>query len=152
MKISFTEKQWLCQILWEFNTNSPEIIITQAGLADVNKDHSNDVIISNQYGVVYILNGKNGEIIAKIDHEDNPVVSPLLIADLDGEHNLDIVFIREDFNIYKIKTNCRIPKNSVIWGQAYSNSQHTGRLDFISPKDNSEANTLRDTHTERHIH
>ena len=122
------------QILWVFNADPSEVFITPAVLADVNKDHSNDVIISNQNGVVYILNGKNGELIAKIDHEGNPVVSPILIADLGGDTNLDIVLIREDFNIYKIKTNCRIPKNSVIWGQAYSNSQHTGRLDFISPK------------------
>lgn len=122
------------QVLWLFRVDSSDMIISSAALADVNKDHSIDVIISNQRGAICILNGENGAVLARIDHEHNPVISPVLIADLEGDGYLDIVLIREDFNIYSIKTNCGIPKNSIIWGQVYSNSKHTGRLNFVSPK------------------
>jgi pSer/pThr/pTyr-binding forkhead associated (FHA) protein len=122
------------QVLWVFRVDSSDMIISSAALADVNKDHSNDVIVSNQRGTIYILNGQNGAVLTRIDHEKNPVISPVLVADLEGDGNLDIVLIREDFNIYSIKTNSSIPKNSVIWGQVHSNSEHTGRLDFVSPK------------------
>ncbi|MFQ5822673.1 MAG: FHA domain-containing protein [bacterium] len=122
------------QVLWEFSLDNQDAFVTPVTLADVNKDKSNDIIIGSKFGTIYILNGKNGQVIAQINNEGNPPISPLIVADIGGDSFLDIILMRKDLNIYKIQTNCSIQKNSVVWGQIYSDAQHTGKLNYISPK------------------
>ncbi len=118
---------------WEYRLNN-DTFITPVTLADFNKDRVNDIIIASNKGTIYILNGKNGEVISQIKNDNNPVISPLLAADIGSTGYLDIILIREDQNIYKIQSNSKINKNSVIWGQSYSNAQHTGRYEYTSPE------------------
>ncbi|MFQ6115495.1 MAG: FG-GAP repeat domain-containing protein, partial [bacterium] len=121
------------QVLWEFNLDNKDVFVTPATLADVNKDKSNDIIIGSMRGTIHILSGKNGEIITQINNDGNPPVSPLLVADLEDDGYMDVLLIRKDLNIYKIQTNSSIQKSSVIWGQVFSNAQHTSKLDYESP-------------------
>ena len=80
-----------------------------------------------------VLNGKNGEIISQLHNEENPVISPILAADLGRDSYLDLLFIRKDGNIYKIQSNSPIRENSVVWGQLFNNELHNGNYDFRHP-------------------
>jgi pSer/pThr/pTyr-binding forkhead associated (FHA) protein len=121
------------QVLWEFNLESTDVFVTPATLADVNKDNRNDIIIGSKLGTVYILSGENGEVLAQVNDEGNPAISPPLVADMDADGFMDILLIRKDYDIYRIQTNSSIRKNSVIWGQVYGNAQHTSRLSYKRP-------------------
>lgn len=120
-------------VLWEFDLENNDVFVTPATLADLNGDKSNDVIIGSILGTIYMLNGKNGELIAQIENDKNPPISPLFVADLGDDGYMDILLIRKDFNLYKIRTSCPMQKNSVIWGQVYGNAQHTSKLNYGGP-------------------
>lgn len=120
------------QILWQYSI-SEDSFSTPLSLADFNKDGSNDIVIGTTDGMIHLLNGRDGKILSQIKQKDNAVISPLLLADLGGDGNLDILYMRQDRNIYKIQTNSPITKNSVVWGQTYSNAQHTGKYQYQRP-------------------
>ncbi|MCH8019163.1 FHA domain-containing protein [candidate division KSB1 bacterium] len=120
-------------ILWEHRIGADDFFITPVSLADFNKDNSNEVILASRKGTVFILNGKTGEIISQLYNAENPVISPILVADLGHDSYLDLLFIRNDGNIYKIQSNSPIQENSVVWGQLYNNERNTGNYDFRPP-------------------
>ncbi|MFQ5638769.1 MAG: FHA domain-containing protein [bacterium] len=119
------------QTLWQYSISN-DIFSTPASLADFNKDGAIDVMIGSTSGVIHILNGHDGKILSQINFGDNPAVSPLLLADLGGDGNLDILYMRKDRNIYKIQTNSPIGKNRVVWGQAFSNENNTSRYEYTA--------------------
>ncbi|NIV97463.1 FHA domain-containing protein [candidate division KSB1 bacterium] len=119
--------------LWKYELTD-DTFNTPISLADFNKDGFTDVIIASRSGRLYVFDGTTGKILTQVHSSNNPVMSPLVVADLGEDGQLDIVFIRSDYNIYKIQTNSRIDKNSVVWGQTYSNHEHTGRYDYVKPR------------------
>jgi len=102
-------------------------------LADFDKNNLSEIILGTQKGTIFILNGENGDIISQIHDAQNPVISPILAADLGHDGYLDLLFIRKDGNIHKIQSNSPIQKNSVVWGQLYNNERNTGKYDFRPP-------------------
>ena len=121
------------QIFWEHNIGTDDFFTTPVTLADFDKNNSNEVILGSQEGSVFILNGENGNIISQTHNAQNPVISPILAADLGHDGYLDLLFIRKDGNIYKIQSNSPIHENSVVWGQSYNNERNTGKYDFRPP-------------------
>jgi len=120
-------------ILWEHHIGADDFFATPVCLADFDKDNSNEVILASREGTVFILNGKTGETISQLFHAENPVISPILAADLGHDSYLDLLFIRKDGNIYKIQSNSPIQENSVVWGQLYNNERNTGNYYFRPP-------------------
>lgn len=121
------------QTIWQYDIESADYFATPATLADFNKDKLNDVIIGGADGNIYIFDGRSGEIITQIYDHENPVVSPILAADLGNDGYLDLMCIRQDGNIYKIQSNSPIPENSIVWGQVYDNEAHNGIYKFELP-------------------
>jgi len=121
------------QILWEHHIGADDVFTTQVTLVDFDKDNSNEVILGSREGTIFILNGENGNIISQTHNAQNPVISPILAADLGQDGYLDLLFIRKDGNIYKIQSNSPIQENSVVWGQSYNNERNTGKYDFRPP-------------------
>jgi len=113
--------------------DAEDYFVAAPALADFNKDGSNDVIIAARSGTVSVFDGKSGKIIAQVNNDDNPVISPLMVADVGADGLSDILFIREDGNIYKIQTNSTLAESDIIWGQAYGDARHTGRFGYQPP-------------------
>lgn len=120
-------------VLWDYYVDAEDYFVAAPALADFNKDGSNDVIIAARSGTVSVFDGKSGKIIAQVNNDDNPVISPLMVADVGADGLSDILFIREDGNIYKIQTNSTLAESDIIWGQAYGDARHTGRFGYQPP-------------------
>ncbi|MFQ5648512.1 MAG: FHA domain-containing protein [bacterium] len=121
------------KVAWEYYADGDDFFTTPTTLVDLDKDGGNDVVMGSVGGSVFIFNGRSGKIIARFQNEGNPVVSPFLVADLEGNGHLDLIFRRKDGHIYTIQSNSRISENHVVWGQAYGNAQHTGYAAYAPP-------------------
>ncbi|MFQ5601906.1 MAG: FHA domain-containing protein [bacterium] len=121
------------KVLWEFALQDDRFI-TPITLADFNKDQACDIVVGGGNGAVYVLSGINGELLANISNEGNPVVSPILAADLGSDGSLDMLLIRQDYSIYKIQTNSKIKKNGVVWSQSFANARHTGQYGYVQSR------------------
>lgn len=120
------------EILWTFEVEN-DLLSTPVTLADFNKDGAHDVVIGTRRGSVFVLNGKNGEVLAEIQNQWNAISSPLLVADLRGDGFLDISYIREDGSIYVMESNSIIPPNSVVWGQSHGDERNIGQYAYVGP-------------------
>ncbi len=112
------------KVLWEYYAESDDYFISPVTLVDLNKDGANEVIVAGLSGSIFLFNGINGKIISQIHNESNPVASSILAADIDDDELTDLLFTRQDGNIYRIQTNSPIKSNAVIWGQAFSSATH----------------------------
>lgn len=111
-----------------------DAIAAPIALADFNKDGVHDLVVTFNSGKAAIVNGVDGTILGETNSASKPAISSALIADVGGDGYLDILFIRKDHNLYKIQTNSSIDKNSVIWGQAFSNERNSCRYEFVRPQ------------------
>ena len=118
--------------LWSHRAESE--LMTPVTLADFDKDGAQDVIVADRQGTVYVLSGRDGQMLQELPQEANPVISPLLVADLGLDAYLDILFMRQDGTLYKVQTNSRSPEGAVVWGQAYANARNSGRYEFALPE------------------
>ncbi|MFQ5707468.1 MAG: FHA domain-containing protein [bacterium] len=129
-------------VLWVFANENSDRFVTPAALADINKDKSNDVILGTSAGDVIIFDGKNGGILGKISNASLPPTSPILIGDLPKAGSTGILLKRADGGIYRIASNCKVPKGAIIWGQRFANARHTGKADFQLPTPTADNFTI----------
>lgn len=115
---------------WEYFVADNDYFISPTVLADFNKDKAADVIASSISGTIFIFDGRNGKIIERIQNDQNPVTSPLLVADLGADGLLDMIYRRKDGHIYKIQTNSTISQSGVVWGQRFGNASNTCELTY----------------------
>ncbi|RMD85999.1 MAG: FHA domain-containing protein, partial [Calditrichaeota bacterium] len=116
--------------LWQVTLDQSPSDFIYAILADLNKDSAAEVCLVNKNGFVYVLNGVDGELLAQIQNENLKIFTPVLVGDLENDGFTDLILRRSDYNIYKIKTNSKIFKGTVIWPQVFSDAQNDNRLNF----------------------
>jgi len=120
------------KISWGYMPEINENFIAHPVIADVNKDGHSDLIAAGIFGGLYILDGKNGKMIWRNEgtgNIDEAIISTPLVADLDGNENLDILIRRANNQFCKITTNSKIPESTIWWSQIDHNAQHTGCLE-----------------------
>lgn len=115
---------------WEYFAADNDYLVSPAVLADFNKDDAADVVASSISGTIFIFDGSDGKIIERIQSNQNPVTSPLLIADLGADGLLDLIYRRQDGHIYKSQTNSTITPGGVVWGQRFGNASNTCELTY----------------------
>jgi hypothetical protein len=57
-----------------------------------------------------------------------------LAADLQNDGLLDIFFMTQTGIVFQYKTNSRVPKGAIIWGQHFGQNQNTVNQAYETPK------------------
>ncbi|MFQ5770093.1 MAG: FG-GAP-like repeat-containing protein, partial [bacterium] len=120
-------------VLWEKSTTENGPFVGSPVLADFNKNGTQDVVISNNAGNIYIFEGTTGEILWKSKLNGSTLIGVPLIGDLDNDHHLDILALKSDGKFYKLLTNSLISDNALVWGQMFGNSRHTNSSFYQAP-------------------
>lgn len=101
------------KVLWEYKGEGG--FLNTPALADVNKDNIPDVIVGDEKGYVYIINGKNGNEIYKKKLSNMPIEGSAAVGDIYGDNHLGIVVQDDKGTLYILKTNAKVFHDEVIW-------------------------------------
>lgn len=118
-------------VLWQLPNVTGEEYIGYPVLADFNKNGTMDVLVACNRGKLFIFEGSTGITLWESDGSRSDIVSAPLVADLDNDSHLDIVVMRKDGRVYKLRTNTRVKQSAVLWGQIFGNSKNTNLANFI---------------------
>jgi hypothetical protein len=111
-------------ILWR-QTLDKSAVQQNLVLGDINKDTRADLVFLDAAGKLQILDGKTGSSLWSASQSFPALTSLPLVTDLNNDSLLDILLVSEAGIVLQYKTNCRVPKSAVIWGQRYGSSQNT---------------------------
>lgn len=128
-----TEGSDRAKILWQSTSDAWESLMAAPTLADLNKDGAEDVIISGAWSGLTIYDGGSGKRIWKSPKNDELIITVPLVADLEGDGYLDILYRRSDNSFYKASTNTLVPQNASVWPQLNGNTMHTGVIAYKLP-------------------
>jgi len=119
--------------LWTYTPSKPSPLIQSMAITDVNKDGTADVSYLEASGLVRVLDGKTGLPLWNTGQPVSEQTSMPLIADLRREGYIDLVLVSEINRVYQYRTNSRVPKSVVPWGQVYGDNGHTLHSSFAMP-------------------
>jgi pSer/pThr/pTyr-binding forkhead associated (FHA) protein len=119
--------------LWRYTPADIGSKINNLVLSDVNKDKITDVLFIDQSSVLKILNGTDGSIFWTTNQPISERTSMPLVADFDNDELLDIILASESGSIYQYKSNSRVPRSAVLWGQRLGQSSNNMHSGFILP-------------------
>ena len=112
-------------ILWQQTSPPQQRFAGYPVLADFNKNGTMDVVMASDDGAIYIYEGATGEPILEHAARGPALRSQPMIADLDSDHHLDIITLKQDGYFYKLRTSTLTTAGVIAWGQAFGNSRHT---------------------------
>ncbi|RMF56898.1 MAG: VCBS repeat-containing protein [Calditrichaeota bacterium] len=107
---------------------------TNPVVADFDKDGTWDVAVAGSDGTISVFAGATGERLWRGKGGNPSAGSVLLLGDLNADRRLDLLLPETDGKFTRLATNSTISKAAIVWGQAYGNSEHTGRSRF-QPED-----------------
>lgn len=121
-------------LLWEYPANGAGDFTPTPALADFNKNGTDDVIGLSERGRLEIFEGATGQRLWNSAPAGAPVVGQPLVADLGGDHRLDVITLRSDGGFYRHASNRATTGAALIWGQRYGNSRNTGLSFHVTPR------------------
>jgi pSer/pThr/pTyr-binding forkhead associated (FHA) protein/outer membrane protein assembly factor BamB len=126
-------------IAWQQDLDELATTVRQIVLADFDKDGNQDIVLAAEDNEIFILNGATGDFLARFRNTKGiEIISPLVIADLDGTGFLSILFCVPGHRIYRIRTSSPIARNGIVWAQAYHDARHSGTYDYAAPGSGSQ--------------
>lgn len=120
-------------ILWETSAPAGNLFVGRPALADLNKNGTLDVVISDDLGNISIFEGATGERLWQANGSRSALIGSPLVGDVDNDHRLEILALKTDGNFYKFETNCEAIEQSVLWGQIFGNSRNSNQAVFEQP-------------------
>ncbi len=112
------------KIIWSLMPDRPSAVYQSFVVGDINKDHTSDVIYTDEASMLWLIDGKSGTNLLGAAEPTTSEASMPLAADLESDGYLDIVMATKSGIVFQYKSNSRIPKGSVIWGQQFGQSQN----------------------------
>jgi hypothetical protein len=113
-------------------------ILSSPSAFDFDKDGIVDIAFGTEDGRIVIarsnIKRKEIEIITDIKASNSPITSTPLIADIDGDKNIEIVYTNTQDSIQVLNTDVKTIKNLQIWPMFLANSQHTSKVSLAQYK------------------
>ncbi len=122
------------KVLWKRTPEKPSPIYQSFVVGDINKDRVSDVIYTDEASMLWVLDGKSGDNLLGSPEATTPEASMPLAADLESDGFLDLLLATRSGIIFQFKSNCQIPRATVVWGQEFGQNQNTVRPNFELPK------------------
>lgn len=120
------------ELLWKFSIPEAKRILSTPASFDFDKDGINEVIFGTEDGRILIvksnLKRKEIEIISDIRASNSSITSTPLLADLNGDKKLEVLYVNNLDSIHILNTNVKILKNLAVWPMFLGNGQHTGNV------------------------
>ena len=92
---------------------------------DINRDATHDLLLTNNTGDLFILNGKDGKTLTK-EKLLGPATGVILLSDINGDGRLDVVVQLEDGRVCTFTVNRPCPGMSNPWPSQWGDSRRCG--------------------------
>lgn len=126
------------ELLWKMDIPEAKRIISSPAAYDFDKDGIIDIIFGTEDGRIIIAKSntkrKEIEIISDLKASNSAITSTPLLADIDGDKNIEVLYVNIQDSIQILNTNVRTIKNLKIWPMFLANPQHTSSFSIQTYK------------------
>ena len=126
------------ELLWKLDIPEAKRIISSPAAYDFDKDGIVDIMFGTEDGRIIIaksnIKRKEVEILADLKASNSAITSTPLLADINGDKKIEILYVNEQDSIQMLNTNVRTIKNLKVWPMFLANPQHTSMFSISSLK------------------
>ncbi len=127
------------ELLWNFTIPGAGKIISSPSAYDFDKDGIPDLVFGTEDGRIIIAKSntkrKEIEILADLKASNSAITSTPLIADLNGDKYIEILYTNVQDAIQVLNTNSKTLKNLKIWPMFLCNAEHNAQFSLKQYKD-----------------
>ncbi|MBQ3835184.1 MAG: FHA domain-containing protein [Elusimicrobia bacterium] len=126
------------ELLWKMSIPEARRIISSPSVYDFDKDGIPELVFGTEDGKIIVAKSsvkrKELEILSYIKASNLAITSSPLIADINGDSLIEILYTNVQDSIQVVNTNVRTIKNLKIWPMFLANPQHTSSFSENSIK------------------
>lgn len=117
------------EMLWKLAMPEAKRMISSPSIYDFDKDGVPEIVFGTEDGRLVVAKSnakrKELEIMADIKASNLAITSTPLLADINGDKLIEILYTNVQDSIQVVNTNAKTIKNFTIWPMFLANSQHT---------------------------
>ena len=127
------------EMLWKLNLPESKRLISSPAEYDFDKDGIPELVFGTEDGRIMVAKSnpkrKELEIMTDIKASNLAITSTPLLADINGDKKIEILYTNLQDSIQVINTNAKTLKNLRIWPMFLANPQHTSSFSLKEYKD-----------------
>ncbi len=127
------------EMLWKLNLQESKRLISSPSSYDFDKDGIPELIFGTEDGRIIVAKSnpkrKELEIMTDIKASNLAITSTPLLADINGDKKIEILYTNLQDSMQIINTNAKTIKNLKIWPMFLANPQHTSAFSLKDYKD-----------------
>lgn len=121
------------KLFWQAQQEKPTSV-QGLTIVDINKDRCADILFNDDNGFLWVLDGRTGANLNNVNQPSTILASMPLVADLENDGSLDIFSLTQTGIVFQYKSNSRVPKGTIVWGQQFGQSQNSLNQAYHLPK------------------
>ena len=118
-----------CESLWKLSILEAKRIISSPAVYDFDKDGINEIVFGPEDGKLVVAKSnpkrRELEVMTDIKASNLAITSTPILADIDGDGLIEILYTNIQDSIQIVKTNAKTIKNLQIWPMFLANAKHT---------------------------
>ena len=127
------------EMLWKLTVPEGRRLLSSPSLYDFDKDGIPEIVFGTEDGRIVVAKSnqkrKELEIMTDIKASNLAITSTPLLADINGDKKIEILYTNLQDSIQIVDTNAKILKNLTIWPMFLANSEHTSSFSLKAFKD-----------------
>ncbi len=117
------------EMLWKLSIPEAKRIISSPAVYDFDKDGINEIVFGTEDGKLVVAKSnpkrRELEVMTDIKASNLAITSTPILADIDGDGLIEILYTNIQDSIQIVKTNAKTIKNLQIWPMFLANAKHT---------------------------
>ena len=117
------------EMLWKLSIPESKRLISSPAVYDFDKDDIPEIVFGTEDGRLIVAKSnvkrKEVEVMADIKASNLAITSTPILADLNGDKLIEILYTNLQDSIQIVNTNAKTLKNLKIWPMFLANSEHT---------------------------
>ena len=127
------------EMLWKLVVPEGRRLLSSPSAYDFDKDGIPELVFGTEDGRIVVAKSnpkrKELEMLTDIKASNLAITSTPLLADINGDKIIEILYTNLQDSIQVVNTNAKIIKNLKIWPMFLANSQHTSSFSIKAYKD-----------------